>query len=327
MNRRDAVLALLALGAAAGPLSICAQQPALPVIGYLASTSPDSYRHLLVAYRLGLEEAGYVEGRNYVIKELSAAGQYDRLSALALEFVNGNVNVIMAGALPSALAAKAATSTIPIVFVLGADPVKLGVVASLGRPSGNLTGVSQLFGALGAKRLELLDEVAPKATWIAVLSNRNNPNAESHLKEIQAAAAVFKKKVQVFNAGTESDIDTVFAKLVQMRAVALLVADDPLFTVQRQQIVTLAAKHRIPTIHYAREFVDAGGLLSYGSSNADNYRLAGTYTGRILKGAKPADLPVLQPTKFELVVNLKVARALGITIPNSVLLRADEVIQ
>ena len=317
----------LLLGAASWPFTGHAQQARPPVIGYLGTTSPDASRHLLAAYRRGLAESGYVEGRNFVLEEHWVSGNYDRLPAMALDLVTRKMDLIMAGGLPAALAAKAATSTIPIVFVMGADPVKLGVVASLNRPGGNLTGVSQLFGSLGAKRLELLEELAPKAALIGILSNRKNPNAELHLKEIQAAAMAIKKNIRVVNAGSAGDIDVAFADLVRMRAASLLVADDPLFNVRRQQIVALADKHRIPAMHYAREFVDAGGLLSYGSSNADNYRLAGTYSGQILKGTKPADLPVLQPTRFELVINLKTARALRLTIPRSLLARADEVIE
>jgi putative ABC transport system substrate-binding protein len=325
--KRRAFVRLCGIAVAASLTPARAQGPALPVIGVLGSMSADASIKQLAGFRAGLKEAGYIEDRNFTINERWSEGQYDRLPALAAEFVKRKVSAIMAGGLPAALAAKAATSSIPIVFVMGADPVKLGVVSSMSRPGGNVTGVSQLFGELGAKRLELLGELAPKATLIGVLSNRSNPNAEAHLQDIQAAAKLVRKKIHVRSAGSGSDIEAAFANFVQVRAGALLVADDPLFTTQRRRIVELAARNRIPTIHYARDFTEAGGLLSYGSNGADNYRLAGGYIGRILGGAKPTDLPVVQPTKFELVINLKAAKEIGLTIPRALLVRADEVIQ
>ena len=318
----------LAAGALAPFASFSQQQkPTLPVIGLLGSMSADSSVKQLIGLRAGLTEHGFVEGQNIAIQALWSDGQYDRLPALASEFVKRNVNVILAAGLPAAQAAKAATARIPIVFVMGADPVKLGIVSSMSRPDGNLTGISQLFGALGGKRLELLGEIVPKAKLIAVLSNPDNSNAESHVKEIEAAAKLVKMKVQVFAARTGIEIDAAFKKMLQAHASALLVADDPRFTLERRRIVGQASSHRIPAIHYSRDFAEAGGLLSYGSSGGDNYRLAGAYVGRILKGAMPADLPVLQPTKFELVVNMKTAKALRVAIPPSVRLRADELIE
>ena len=299
----------------------------MPVIGLLGSMSADSSVKQLMGLRAGLAEHGYNDGRNVAILARWSDSQYDRLPALAAELVNRKVDVIMAGGLPAAGAAKAATAKTPIVFVMGADPVKQGIVSSMSRPGHNVTGVSQLFGALGAKRLQLLSEIAPKAKLIAVLSNPNNPNAEFHIKEVEAAAKRVKLTVQVFAARNDTEIEAAFKKMTQAHAGALLVADDPGFTVERRRIVGLASRHRIPTIHYARDFTEAGGLLSYGSNNADNYRLAGTYIGRILKGAKPADLPVLLPIKFELVINLKAAKEIRLSIPKLLLARADEVIE
>jgi putative ABC transport system substrate-binding protein len=249
------------------------------------------------------------------------------LPALAAELVGRGVAVILAGALPSALAAKETTSTIPIVFVMGADPVKLGVVASLNRPEGNVTGIYQYFGALGGKRLELIRELVPSLTVLAVLSNPKNPNAEDHLDDIQAAAHTIGQQIDIVRASSENEIDAAFTLLAQRSDGALLVADDPFFSVRRDQIVALAARHAIPASYYARAFALAGGLMSYGSSVSENNRQAGIYVGRILKGAKPSELPVLQPAKFELVINLKTSKALGLRVPQSLLATADELIE
>jgi putative ABC transport system substrate-binding protein len=329
--RRRHFITLLG-GAAASPvfwpLAARAQQPGLPVIGFVGGTSPDAYVDAqFAAFRNGLKEAGFVEGQNVAIEFRWAEGQYDRLPNFAAEFVRRQVAVILAGSLPSALAAKDKTSTIPIVFVMGADPVKLGVVASLNRPGGNATGISQYYGALGAKRLELLRELVPSASVIAIISNPKNPNAEDHLDDVQTAARAIGQQTDVFRASSEDEIDAAFAGLVRLGDGALLVADDPLFSVRRNQIVALAARHAVPTIYYARDFAAAGGLMSYGSGAGDNYRLAGIYVGRILKGAKPADLPVIQPTRFELVINLKSAKGLGLDVPPTLLALADEVIE
>ncbi len=256
-----------------------------------------------------------------------ADGHYDLLPAMTAEFVSRKVSVFLAGGLPSALAAKAVTATIPIVFVMGADPVTSGVVSSLNRPGGNVTGVSQYYGALGGKRLELLRAIVPAVTTIAVLSDPNNPNADSHLSDVQSAARAMGQKIEIATARTEVEIAVAFSSFVHERAGALLVADDPLFSVRREQIVSLAAEQKLPAIYYAREFAAAGGLISYGSSSKENGRLAGVYVGKILNGAKPEDLPALQPTKFDLVINLKTAKRLGLTVPQTLLATADEVIE
>jgi putative tryptophan/tyrosine transport system substrate-binding protein len=324
MRRRD-FITLLGGAAVALPLAAGAQQTGMPVIGYLAA----GWRldeALMAAFLHGLNEEGYTEGRDVAIEYRWAEGQYDRLPTLAAEFVNRPVAIIAAAALPAALAAKAATSTLPIVFLMGADPVQLGVVASLNRPGGNVTGVYQFFGALGGKRLELAREIVPTASTIAVLVNPSNPNKAAHLGEIQSAARATGQRIEVLEASSESEIDAAFATLTQRRAGALIVADDPFFGIGTQ-LVRLAARHRVPAIYYARVLVTAGGLISYGPSQAETYRQFGIYAGRVLKGAKPSDLPIVQPTKFELVINLKTAKALGLTIPPSLLARADEVIE
>jgi ABC-type uncharacterized transport system substrate-binding protein len=327
MRRRD-VIKLIAGSTVARPLTAHAQQSAVPVIGFVSATAPDRYiRPLVVAFRQGLNEIGFVEGHNVAIEFRWAEGHYDRLPAFAAELITRQVAVIFAGSLPAALAAKEATSSIPIVFVMGADPVKLGVVASLNRPGGNVTGVSQFYGALGAKRLEFIRELVPSLSVLAVLSNPKNPNAEDHLDEVQTAARAVGQQIDVFRASSESEIDGVFANLARRKDGALLVADDPLFSVRRDQLVALAARYAVPVSYYAREFAVAGGLMSYGSSSSDNNHQAGLYVGRILKGAKPADLPVLQPTKFELVINVKTAKALGLTVPPTLIALADEVIE
>ena len=331
MRRRE-LLTLLGGAVAAPsllwPLAGRAQQAEKPVIGVLHSQSPSAYTLSVTdAFRQGLGETGLLDGRDVALDLRWAYARYERLPALAAELVDQRVAAIAAASLPSAFAAKAATSTIPIVFVSGADPVKLGLVASLNRPGGNLTGVTQFFGLLGAKRLELLRELVPSPALLAVLSNPDNPNAETHVNEVAAAARAIGQPIEVFNAGTEERIEAEFARLAGRKAGALLVADDPVFTDRHPQIVALAARHAVPAMYYARYFATAGGLVSYGSVPTDNYRQAGVYAGRILKGAKPADLPVLQPTKFELVINLKTAKTLGLTVPETLLARADEVIE
>ena len=323
---RRQFLSTLGGTAAAWPLAVRAQEP-VPVIGYLGSSSLIVSTDQLAGIRQGLKEAGYIEGQNVTIELHWADGHYELLPEMAADLVGRKVSIVLAGGLPAAIAAKAATATIPVVFVVGADPVTSGIVPSLNRPGGNVTGVSQFYGALGGKRLELLRAIAPTATTIAVLSDPNNPNAKSHLSDVQTAAAAMRQKIEIATARTEGEIAAAFATFVRGQARALLVADDPFFATRRDQIVSLAAQQNLPAIYYAREFAAAGGLISYGSSSRENNRLAAVYVGRILKGAKPEDLPVLQPTQFELVINLKTAKVLGLTIPQSLLATADEVIE
>ena len=325
IDRRRLIAGLV--GVAAWPLVTRAQQLSMPVVGYLGSGSLIGTADQLAGFRRGLEETGFIEGRNVEIEFRWADGHYDLLPAMTAEFVSRKVSVFLAGGLPSALAAKAVTATIPIVFVMGADPVTSGVVSSLNRPGGNVTGVSQYYGALGGKRLELLRAIVPAVTTIAVLSDPNNPNADSHLSDVQSAARAMGQKIEIATARTEVEIAVAFSSFVHERAGALLVADDPLFSVRREQIVSLAAEQKLPAIYYAREFAAAGGLISYGSSSKENGRLAGVYVGKILNGAKPEDLPALQPTKFDLVINLKTAKRLGLTVPQTLLATADEVIE
>jgi putative tryptophan/tyrosine transport system substrate-binding protein len=324
MRRRKFIQVLA--GSVAWPLTAHAQQTA-PVVGFLHAASADANAHVLVGFRQGLKEAGFIEGQNVQIEYSWADGRYDRMTPLAAEFVNRKVAAILAGALPAAIAAKAATSTIPIVFVMGADAVKFGLAVSLNRPGGNITGVSQLYRELGAKRLEILREIALSRGLIAVLVNSRNPNTEDHLAEIRTAAQSIGQQIEVFDAFSESDIDTAFSQIAERKAAALLLSDDPVLTVRREQVIAQAARHRLPAIYYAREFAAEGGLLSYGSVSADNYRQAGVYVGRILGGAKPADLPILQPSKFELVINLKTAKALGLKVSPAIIARADETIE
>jgi putative ABC transport system substrate-binding protein len=300
----------------------------MPVVGFLSTGSPDTFADLVVGFRKGLKEAGYVSGQNVTIEYRWGEGYYDRMPALAAELVRRQVAVIAAtGGTVSALAAKAATTTIPIVFNMGDDPVKLGIVASFNRPGANITGVTPLSPALEPKRVELLRELVPQAAIIAVLLNPASPDADVQRRNVEAAASTIGRHFHIFNASSERDIEAAFNALVQLRAGGLLVGNDPFFNSQRGQLAALATRHAIPAIYSFREYAAAGGLMSYGTSLTDVYRQVGVYAGQILKGAKPADLPVLQPTKFELVINLRTAKALGLQIPDRLLARADEVIE
>jgi putative ABC transport system substrate-binding protein len=325
MKRRE-FMSLLA-GAAAWPLAARAQQPAMPVMGYLNSRSRDTDTPFLAAFHRGLNETGYVEGQNVAIEYRWADGQYDRLPVLATDLVRRRVTVMAATSTPAALAAKAATSAIPIVFTTAADPIAVGLVDSLSRPSGNVTGVNSYLSDLGAKRLELLRQLVPNDAVIGMLVNPNYPDAESQAKDVKEAARTLGQQVHVVNADSEGDLNRAFATFIELKADALLVSLDSFFLSRREQLVALAARHKIPVMYFARDFVLAGGLMSYGSDLADSYRQAGVYTGRILKGAKPVDLPVLQPTKFELSINTTTAKSLGLSIPDRLLALADEVIE
>jgi putative ABC transport system substrate-binding protein len=324
--RRRQFITLLG-GAAAWPLAAHAQQAAMPMIGFLSGASPGPYAPFVSAFHNGLKEAGYVEGQNVAIEYRWAEGHYDRLPALAVDLVRRQVTVMAATTTPAALAAKAATTTIPIVFSVGADPVAIGLVASLSRPGGNATGANNYINVLGAKRLELLRELVPSAAVIGVLVNPSFPDAESQSKDVKEAARVIGQQVQVVNASSEGDLNDAFATFVPLKPGALLISADTFFTSRRDQLVALIAHHKIPAIYSQRDFVLAGGLMSYAPRLADAYHQGGMYVGRILKGAKPGDLPVVQPTKFELTINLTTAKALGLEIPPKLLALADEVIE
>ena len=327
MRRRE-FITLLGSAATAWPLAARAQQPPMPVIGYLHGQSPERFPHLMHAFRQGLNETGYVEGSNVAIEFRSAEGQTSRLPALAAQLVDRQVTVITAtGGINSALAAKAATTTIPIVFLSGDDPVKLGIVASFNRPGGNATGIHVFLQMMEGKRLGLLRELVPTAAMMAALVNPTNAAFQLQMKDVEDAARALGLQMHTLNAINEKDIHAAFVALGKLRPGALLVGSDPFFNSRREQLATLAAHYGIPAIYEAREYAVAGGLMSYGTSLIEGYRQVGVYTGRILKGEKPADLPVVQSTKFEFVLNLKTARALGLEVPPALSARADEVIE
>jgi putative ABC transport system substrate-binding protein len=327
MRRRDFIAALG--GAAVWPLAAGAQQSSPLVIGYLSTRSPEESAHIVTAFRNGLNEVGYFPGQNVSIEYRFAEGHYDRLSPMAVDLIRRPVNVLVAtGGTASAIAAKPIMpATIPLVFAMGGDPVKLGIVPSLARPGGNATGVSFLVNALAAKQIELLQELVPWASVIGLLVNPNSPNLAAEMKDAQVAAVAFGHRLVVVNASTESEFDLAFETLIQAHVAALFVEVDAFFTDQRTKITALAAQYGLPAIYALREFVHAGGLMSYGTSITDANRQIGIYAGRILKGTKPAELPVVQSTRFELVINLKAARRLGLDIPPTLLARADEVIE
>jgi ABC-type uncharacterized transport system substrate-binding protein len=325
--RRRQFISLLG-GATAWPLAVHAQQPAITTVGYLSTRSPSEAKYVTDAFTRGLNETGYIEGRNLAIEFRWAELQYDRLPTLASDLVRRQVAVIAAvGGAHSGLAAKAVTSTIPIVFVSAGDPITFGLVASMNRPDGNVTGINMITVELAPKRLALLHELVPAPAAIAMLANPTSPYFGPETKDVIGSARALGRQVQVLNAATPQEIDAAFAILVQQRAGALIVSGDPFFDSQRDKLVALSARHAIPAIYQWREFPDIGGLMSYGTSITDAYRQAGIYTGRVLKGTKPADLPVLQPTKFELVINLKTAKALALTLPQTLQVAADEVIE
>jgi ABC-type uncharacterized transport system substrate-binding protein len=327
MQRRQ-FITLLGSVAVAWPITAHAQQSTMPVVGFVNVASAKSYAPQVSAFLKGLSEAGYVDGQNVTIEYRWAEGRTNQLPAMVADLVHRQVAVIAATTTPAAIAAKAANTTIPIVFEMASDPVRLGLVASLNRPGGNATGVTQRNVEIAPKRLQLLHELVPTANVIALLVNPANPTiAETTTKEMQAAAPSFGLELHVLNASTERDFDGVFAKLIQLRAGGLVIGPDPFFTSQREQLAALALRHAVPTIYQTRGFAAAGGLLSYGADTADAYRLAGIYTGRVLKGEKPADLPVQQATKVEMYINLKTAKALGVNVPNTLIGRADEVIE
>jgi putative ABC transport system substrate-binding protein len=326
MRRRDFII-FLAGAMAAWPLAGGAQQKAIPIIGFLGSTSPAPYATQVAAFLRGLEEMGYIEGQTVAIEYRWAEGRFDQLPALAADFVGRKVDVIAADAVPSARAAKDATSTIPVVFISGSDPVERGLVASFSRPGGNLTGLAMMVAELAPKRVELLSEMVPQASVIALLVNPNNVQTQAVIRGVRETARAKAVQLQILKASTEGEIDAAFGTLMQLQAGALVVGPDVFLHSRREQLVALAARYKIPTSYEWRESVAAGGLMSYAASLTSVFCQLGIYAGKILKGAKPADLPVEQPTKFELVVNLNTAKALGLTVPPSILARADEVIE
>ena len=325
MKRRNFLAGLVGI---AWPLTALAQQPAMPVVGFLNSASAQPFENYVAGFRAGLKETGYVDGQNVAIEFRWAEGHYDRLPGMAADLVRRKVAVLVAtGGSPAVLAAKAATTTVPIVFTIGGDPVRLGIVTSLSRPGGNMTGVDMFVNQMETKRLGLLRALVPKADLIAILLNPNNPFATGQMREVQEAARPHGQQIQILPASSESEINAAFTTVVQLHAAAMLVCGDPFFNSQRDKIIALAAEHAIPAIYEQREHALAGGLMSYGTSLSDGYRQAGIYVGRILNGEKPADLPVLQSTKFEFVINLKTAKALGIEVPPNLAAEADETIE
>jgi putative tryptophan/tyrosine transport system substrate-binding protein len=324
--RRREVLKVLG-GAAAWPVAARGQQPARLVIGLLIGGSSESFAPFELAFRRGLTEGGFADGSNMAFELRSANGEVAQLSVLAADLVGRRPSVIATQTLPAALAAKAATTTIPVVFVIGEDPVKVGLVGSLSRPGGNVTGMTNFMNVLGAKRLELVSEAVPGAAVLGLLVNPNNPNAEADTRDLEVAAQALGRRLHVLTASTDHELEPAFAAAAEHKVGALFINIDSFLFARSQQIAALAALHKVPTIHPFREYVAAGGLMSYGASFVDAWRQSGIYVGRILRGAKPADLPVLQPTKFDLVINLKAAKALGLDIPPTVIARADEVIE
>ena len=325
MRRRE-LISLLGGAAAAWPLASRAQQPAMPVVGFINGGSPEGYAPMVAAFHSGLNERGYIEGNNVLVEYRWAEGRYDRLPSLATDLVGRQVAVIAANT-PATPVAKAATTTIPIVFVTASDPIASGFVTSLNRPGGNLTGVALLNVEIGSKRLELLHELVPKASLMGLLINPTNPNAESQTRDMHAAAQSLGLQLHVLNASNEGDLDKAFATLAEVRAGALVIGADGFFVDQSKQLAALALRNALPAIFITRDFVADGGMMSYGGGLREPFRLMGVYTGRILKGERPADLPVQQVTKVELIINFKTARTLGLTVPLTILGRADEVIE